>query len=310
MTRRILITGAAGQIGQNLVDYFSRTQAVVIATDLIQPNFSTTAKNYALDVTDKLKLNKLVDEFAINEIYHLAAILSAKGESEPQKAWNINMTGLFNILDAAKIGHCKVFWPSSIAIFGDNSPKQHCPQHTVTEPTTVYGISKLAGEHWCAYYFKHAQVDVRSVRFPGLISWKGAPGGGTTDYAVEIFHEAIAHHHYTSFLSKDTELPMMYMDDAIRAIDEIMCAQTKNISIRSSYNIAGTSFSPNQLAAAIRHFIPDFTIDYKPDFREEIAESWPSSIEDTYAQKDWHWHAEYDLNRICEEMIKALSIKA
>jgi nucleoside-diphosphate-sugar epimerase len=243
----------------------------------------------------------------VTQIYLLAAILSATGEKNPNLAWHLNMQGLLNVLDIAREEKLtKVYWPSSIAVFGPTSPKKDCPQQTIIEPTTVYGISKYAGEFWCNYYnFKYG-VDIRSLRYPGLISYKSAPGGGTTDYAVEIYHEALADGHYDSFLSEDTYLPMMYMPDAIRATIELMEAPKENIGIRTSYNLAGMSFSPAEIAAEIKKHIPGFTIAYNPDYRQAIANSWPQSIDDSVAKQQWGWKEEYDLARMTEDMLANL----
>jgi nucleoside-diphosphate-sugar epimerase len=244
----------------------------------------------------------------ITQIYLLAAILSATGEKNPNLAWNLNMTALLNVLDIAREEKLhKVYWPSSIAVFGPTSPKEFCPQQTIIEPTTVYGISKYAGEFWCNYYYQRYGVDVRSLRYPGLISYKSAPGGGTTDYAVEIYHEALHQKKYTSFLSADTYLPMMYMPDAIRATMELMEAPVDSISVRTSYNISAMSFSPADIGASIKKHIPDFSMQYSPDYRQKIAESWPRSIDDTVARRDWGWKEEYNLERMTEDMLKNLS---
>jgi nucleoside-diphosphate-sugar epimerase len=237
----------------------------------------------------------------------LAAILSATGEKNPNLAWSLNMTSLLNVLEIAKDENVhKVYWPSSIAVFGPTSPKINCPQQTVIEPTTVYGISKFAGEFWCNYFNQRFQIDVRSLRYPGLISYKSEPGGGTTDYAVEIFQDAIEENHYTSFLKEDTYLPMMYMPDAIRATIELMEAPIEKISIRTSYNISGVSFSPKEIAAEIKKHLPDFTISYEPDYRQAIAQSWPQSIDDSVARNDWGWKPKYDLESLVKEMIDNL----
>jgi nucleoside-diphosphate-sugar epimerase len=243
----------------------------------------------------------------ITQIYLLAAILSATGEKNPNLAWNLNMTGLLNVLDIAREEKIyKVYWPSSIAVFGPTSPKVNCPQQTIIEPTTVYGISKYAGEFWCHYYHQRFGVDVRSLRYPGLISYKSAPGGGTTDYAVEIFHEAREQGNYTCFLREDTYLPMMYMPDAIRATIELMEAPASKISIRTSYNVSGMSFSPLEIGNAIRKHLPDFSMNYQPDYRQQIADSWPQSIDDSVAKADWEWQPEFDLQRMTKDMLENL----
>jgi nucleoside-diphosphate-sugar epimerase len=241
----------------------------------------------------------------ITQIYLLAAVLSATGEKNPSLAWNLNMQSLLNVLDIAREEKLKrVYWPSSIAVFGPSSPKQNCPQQTIIEPTTVYGISKHAGESWCYYYNKRFGVDVRSLRYPGLISFKSAPGGGTTDYAVEIFHDALTDKHYDCFLNENTSLPMMYMPDAIRATIELMESPAEKISVRTSYNLCALSFSPKEIAAEIKKHIPDFTISYKPDYRQEIANSWPQSIDDSVARNDWGWKPEYDLAKLTKDMLE------
>ena len=243
----------------------------------------------------------------ITQVYLLAAILSATGEKNPNLAWNLNMQGLLNVLDIAREEKLrKVYWPSSIAVFGPTSPKQNCPQQTIIEPTTVYGISKYAGEFWCNYFFQRFGVDVRSLRYPGLISYKSAPGGGTTDYAIEIFNEALESKKYTSFLNPDTYLPMMYMPDAIRATIELMEAPADKISVRTSYNISAMNFSPEEIATEIKKYIPDFTIAYEPDYRQKIADSWPQSIDDSIARADWGWKPEYDLSKMTRDMVENL----
>ncbi|NDE79199.1 MAG: NAD-dependent epimerase/dehydratase family protein, partial [Chitinophagaceae bacterium] len=243
----------------------------------------------------------------ITQIYLLAAILSATGEKNPSLAWNLNMQGLLNVLDIAREEKLhKVFWPSSIAVFGPSSPRQNCPQQTIIEPTTVYGISKYAGEFWCHYYWQRYGVDVRSVRYPGLISYKSEPGGGTTDYAVDIYHQALQKNQYTCFLKEDTYLPMMYMPDAIRATIELMESPQKSVGIRTSYNLSAMSFSPQEVAASIRTHLPDFSISYSPDYRQQIADSWPQSIDDSVARSDWGWKEEFDLTSMTADMLKNL----
>jgi nucleoside-diphosphate-sugar epimerase len=260
-----------------------------------------------MDAMDHDKIENICVHYQVEEVYLMAAMLSATGEKFPDKAWKLNMNSLFNVLDLAKEGKIdKVFWPSSIAVFGPTTPKNDTPQHTIMEPTTVYGISKQTGERWCEYYHNKYGVDVRSLRYPGLISWKTLPGGGTTDYAIDIFHQALEHNSYTSFLSEGTELPMMYMEDAIRATLEIMNAPAEQIKERSSYNLSGMSFTPEQLAAQIQKHLPDFTIDYEPDSRQQIADSWPSSIDDQTASKDWNWKSSYDLEKMVVEMLQHL----
>ena len=260
-----------------------------------------------MEVMNKEMLHVQVIRQNITQIYLLAAILSATGEKNPGLAWNLNMQGLLNVLDIAREEKLqKVYWPSSIAVFGPTSPRQNCPQQTVIEPVTVYGISKFAGEFWCNYFYQRFGVDVRSLRYPGLISYKSAPGGGTTDYAVEIFHEALDEKKYECFLEKGTYLPMMYMPDAIRATIELMEAPASKIKIRTSYNISGMSFSPEEIAAEITKHIPDFTISYKPDYRQAIANSWPQSIDDSVARSDWGWKEEYNLPAMTMDMLDNL----
>jgi len=261
-----------------------------------------------LDVLNKDALFAIVKKHGIKQIYLLAALLSATGEQNPMFAWKLNMEGLFNVLDLAKEKHItKVYWPSSIAVFGPTTPRINTPQFTVMEPSTVYGISKQAGERWCEWYFRKFNVDVRSLRYPGLIGWKSAPGGGTTDYAVHIFHEAIKNKNYECFLSANTALPMMHMEDAIRATIEIMHSPAENIKIRGSYNLAGISFTPDQISSEIRKHIPDFRISYKPDFRQEIADSWPQSILEDEAKNQWNWSMKYNLSSLVENMLLNLA---
>ncbi|MEN0003429.1 MAG: NAD-dependent epimerase/dehydratase family protein [Bacteroidota bacterium] len=305
---KILITGANGQIGAVLTETLRQMhgQFHVLATDIRKPKADIEPFEL-LDVLDKEQLFQTIQTHKITTIYHLAAILSAKGELNPQRAWTINMSGLFNILEAAKHFQLKVFFPSSIAVFGAHVSKDQTPQFSPLIPTTVYGISKVAGEHWCQYYHLKHQVDVRSVRYPGIIGYQSMPGGGTTDYAVEIYHKAVNKEPFQCFLQADTRLPMMYMDDAIRATVEIMHAPAKQLLVRTSYNISGTDFTPAEQVASIRQFIPNFEVTYKPDFRQHIADSWPSSTDDTNARTDWNWRPEYSLQRITQEMIERLS---
>jgi nucleoside-diphosphate-sugar epimerase len=309
---KILVIGASGQIGVELTLALRNIygNVNVIASDLREENelLKGTGPYVSLDVMNKEMLHVQVIRQNITQIYLLAAILSATGEKNPGLAWHLNMQGLLNVLEIAREEKLKkVYWPSSIAVFGPTSPKQNCPQHTIIEPSTVYGISKYAGEFWCNYYFNRFGVDVRSLRYPGLISYKSAPGGGTTDYAVEIYHEALEEKKYTCFLREDTYLPMMYMPDAIRATIELMEAPADKISIRTSYNLSAISFSPKEIAEAIREHIPEFTISYKPDYRQQIADSWPQSIDDTAARRDWGWNHEYDLKKMTKDMLKNLS---
>jgi nucleoside-diphosphate-sugar epimerase len=309
---KILVIGASGQIGVELTLALRKIygNANVIASDLREENelLKGTGPYVSLDVMNNEMLHVQVIRQGITQIYLLAAILSATGEKNPGLAWHLNMQSLLNVLNIAKEEKLhKVYWPSSIAVFGPTSPKQNCPQQTIIEPTTVYGISKYAGEFWCNYYFLKYGVDVRSLRYPGLISYKSAPGGGTTDYAVEIFHEAIKEKKYVCCLEENTELPMMYMPDAIRATIELMEAPASAISVRTSYNIAGMSFSPKEIAAGIAKYIPGFSISYQPDYRQDIADSWPGSIDDSVAAKDWGWEEQYDLTAMTKDMLNNLS---
>lgn len=312
---KILVIGASGQIGVELTLALRKLygSANVIASDLREENplLHGTGPYVSLDVMNKEMLHVQVIRQGVTQIYLLAAILSATGEKNPGLAWHLNMQSLLNVLDIAREEKLtKVYWPSSIAVFGPTSPKVNCPQQTIIEPTTVYGISKYAGEFWCNYYFNKFGIDVRSLRYPGLISYKSAPGGGTTDYAVEIFHEALEEKQYTCFLKKDTYLPMMYMPDAIRATIELMEAPKEKISTRTSYNLSAISFSPEEIAEEIRQHIPDFTISYEPDYRQEIANSWPQSIDDSVARSDWGWKPEYDLKRMVKDMLDNLKDNA
>ncbi|WP_026752117.1 NAD-dependent epimerase/dehydratase family protein [Sediminibacterium sp. C3] len=308
---KILVIGACGQIGVELTLALRKQYGNnnVIASDLREENplLKGTGPYVSMDVMNKEMLHVQVIRQNITQIYLLAAILSATGEKNPNLAWHLNMQGLLNVLDIAREEKLhKVYWPSSIAVFGPTSPKQLCPQQTIIEPTTVYGISKYAGEFWCNYYHQRYGVDVRSIRYPGLISYKSAPGGGTTDYAVEIYLEAIEKQKYTCFLSDDTYLPMMYMPDAIRATMELMDAPSDKISVRTSYNVAGMSFSPKEIAGSIKELIPDFEMGYKPDSRQAIADSWPQSIDDSVANKDWGWKPQYDLSLMTKDMLENL----
>ncbi len=307
----ILVIGASGQIGVELTQFLRKIYGAsnVIASDLREENelLHGTGPYVSLDVMNREMLHVQVIRQNVTQIYLLAAILSATGEKSPNLAWHLNMQGLLNVLEIAKEEKLtKVYWPSSIAVFGPTSPKQNCPQHTIIEPTTVYGISKYAGEFWCNYYHLKYGVDIRSLRYPGLISYKSAPGGGTTDYAVEIFHEALEEKKYTCFLNEDTYLPMMYMPDAIRATIELMEAPVEKISVRTSYNLSGMSFSPKEIAAEIKKHLPEFKIAYKPDYRLAIAESWPQSIDDSIARRDWGWKEEYDLAAMTNDMLGSL----
>jgi nucleoside-diphosphate-sugar epimerase len=306
---KILVIGSSGQIGTELTDNLQKVYGKenVIASDIVKP------KNYnglfeELDVLDEKRLFEIVNKHSVSQVYLLAALLSATSEKNPRFAWQLNMNSLLSVLDLAKEKKIKkIFWPSSIAVFGPTTPKEQVPQFSVMEPSTVYGISKLAGERWCEYYFNKHQVDVRSLRYPGLISYTSPPGGGTTDYAVNIFHEAIKQKKYECFLSENSYLPMMYMPDAIRATLELMEAKPEKIKIRSSYNIAAISFSPKEIAIEIKKHIPDFLISYKPDFRQQIADSWPKSIDDSYARKDWNWTNGFNLKDMVRDMISNLN---
>ena len=308
---KILVIGASGQIGVELTLALRKIYggANVVASDLREENelLKGTGPYVSLDVMNKEMLHVQVIRQNITQVYLLAAILSATGEKNPGLAWSLNMQSLLNVLDIAKEENLhKVFWPSSIAVFGPTSPKQNCPQQTIIEPTTVYGISKYAGEFWCNYFFHRFGVDVRSIRYPGLISYKSAPGGGTTDYAVEIFHEALEEKKYTCFLKEDTYLPMMYMPDAIKATLDLMEADAGKISVRTSYNISAMSFAPREIGAEIARHIPDFVMTYEPDYRQAIAESWPQSIDDSIARRDWGWQHDYDLARMTSDMLENL----
>ncbi|MBW7951832.1 MAG: NAD-dependent epimerase/dehydratase family protein [Chitinophagaceae bacterium] len=310
---KILVIGASGQIGVELTLALRKQYGNnnVIASDLREQNplLEGAGPYVSLDVMNKEMLHVQVIRQNITQIYLLAAILSATGEKNPSLAWHLNMQGLLNVLEIAREENIKkVYWPSSIAVFGPTSPKQNCPQQTIIEPITVYGISKYAGEFWCNYYHQRFGVDVRSIRYPGLISYKSAPGGGTTDYAVEIYSEALDEKKYECFLNENTYLPMMYMPDAIRATIELMEAPASAITVRTSYNISGMSFSPKEIAASIQKHIPEFTISYKPDYRQQIAESWPQSIDDSTANNDWGWKPKYDLEKMTEDML--LNLKA
>lgn len=314
MQDKVLVIGSSGQIGSELVAELRSNygNSNVIASDIVASNqiIMDSGPFEILDVTDSERLYEIVKKHNVTHVYLLAAILSANAEKKPNLSWDLNMKSLFNILDLAKNKFIKkVFWPSSIAVFGPNTEKIKTQQHTITEPNTVYGISKLAGERWCEYYFNKYNVDVVSLRYPGLIGWKSNPGGGTTDYAVHIFHEAIKNKKYISFLTKDTTLPMMYMADAIKATLKIMESDSDKIKIRSSYNISGCSFNPEELANEIKSYIPDFKISYNSDYRQEIADSWPNSLEDYLAKEHWGWQAEYDMPKLVEEMIKNLNAK-
>ncbi len=310
----ILVTGAAGQIGTELTaalrDRYSPDQ--VIASDIKKgaSGLQNAGPYEELDVRYYSALKAIIKKHRVGYVYHLAALLSATGEQQPQLAWDINMNGLLNILELAREAQLQqIFWPSSIAVFGPHTPKQQTPQHTVMDPDTVYGISKLAGERWCYYYHHKYDIDVRSVRYPGLISYNTEPGGGTTDYAVDIFYNAIEDNQYDCFLGPDTKLPMMYMPDAIKATLDLMHTPSNKLTIWSSYNINSLSFAPRTLARAIQKEQPDFTISYSPDYREDIAQSWPASIDDTVARNDWNWEPDYHLQDMTKDMLHQIKKK-
>ncbi|OSZ78112.1 NAD-dependent epimerase [Chitinophagaceae bacterium IBVUCB1] len=308
---KVLIMGAGGQIGVELTMALRALygEANVIASDIREahPLLAGKGPYVLLNAMDANATLELVKKEGITQIYLLAALLSATGEKDPKRAWDINMQSLLQVLDiAVQEKLTKVYWPSSIAVFGTTTPKQDTPQKTIVEPRTVYGISKYAGELWCQYYYQRWGLDVRSIRYPGLISWKSEPGGGTTDYAVEIYHEALKHSKYTSFLSADTYLPMMYMDDAIRGTIELMEAPAEKIKSRVAYNLSAMSFSPKEIAASIQQHIPSFEISYAPDFRQQIADGWPQSIDDSAARADWGWQHHFDLDKMTADMLHHL----
>lgn len=312
MSEKILIVGAAGQIGSELTEKLRSLYGKnnVIASDINTDN-STLVESGPFQIIDAKNLEQLkncITKNSIDTVYLMAAMLSATAEKKPMPAWELNMESLFNVLNLGKDGLIKkIFWPSSIAVFGPSTPKNKTPQQTVMEPNTVYGISKLTGERWCEYYFNKYGVDVRSLRYPGIISYKTLPGGGTTDYAIDIFHKAITEGKFECFLNEESTLPMMYMDDAIEATIQLMQAESKAITLRSSYNLAAISFNPKELADSIKKYIPDFEISYKPDFRQDIADSWPNSIDDAFARKDWNWQHQYNLELVTKEMINGLN---
>lgn len=309
--RKILIIGASGQIGSELTLKLREIYGIenVIASDLKEGDeeLMSSGPFEIADATNQEKISQLVEQHEITDVYLMAAMLSATAERIPMKAWDLNMDSLFIVLNLAKEKKIqKVFWPSSIAVFGPTTPKENTPQRTIMEPSTVYGISKQTGERWCEYYYNKYGVDVRSIRYPGIISYKTLPGGGTTDYAIEIFHEALKNGSYTSFLTEDTGLPMMYMDDAIKATVDLMEAPSEKVKVRSSYNLAAMTFTPKELAREIKKQIPEFEISYEPDFRQEIANSWPSSIDDKQARNDWGWNHSYDLTALTKVMLEGL----
>jgi nucleoside-diphosphate-sugar epimerase len=307
--KKVLVIGAGGQIGTELVLELRKRfgNANVIAADVKESssNVLSDGPYVQMDVLNKEFVTSYIKKEKPTDVYLLAALLSATAEKNPDFAWRLNMEGLFTILDLAKEGFIKkIFWPSSIAVFGPTTPKDNTPQYTVMEPTTVYGISKLAGERWCEYYFNKFDVDVRSIRYPGLISYTSLPGGGTTDYAVDIFYHAKKSGSYTSFLNEESALPMMYMEDAIRATIELMEAPKEDVKIRSSYNLAGISFTPSELANEIQKNMPEFSISYAPDFRQAIADSWPKSIDDSSAKNDWGWKEAFNLEKMVKTMLE------
>lgn len=309
---KILIIGACGQIGTELTKKLREEYGTnnVIASDVrkTDPEFVSSGPFEVVNALDFNQIEHTIEKHGVTDVYLMAALLSATAEKNPAFAWDLNMNSLFHVLNLAKAGKIeKIFWPSSIAVFGPTTPKQNTPQYTVMEPSTVYGISKQSGERWCEYYHNIYGVDVRSIRYPGLISWSTPPGGGTTDYAVDIYHKALENGSYTCFLSEDTRLPMMYMDDAIRATIEIMKAPAENIKIRSSYNLSAMDFTPKEITAAIRQQLPEFTISYEPDFRQKIADSWPQSIDDSSARADWGWNHDFNLQSMTADMLAHLS---
>jgi nucleoside-diphosphate-sugar epimerase len=312
MITKILIIGACGQIGTELTHSLRKIYGTenVIASDIRKLN-NDVVNSGPFEVINALDFNQiehLVEVHKIDEIYLMAALLSATAEKNPAFAWDLNMNSLFHVLNLAKAKKIKkIFWPSSIAVFGPTTPKENTPQYTIMEPSTVYGISKQAGERWCEYYHNIFGVDVRSIRYPGLISYSSPPGGGTTDYAVDIFHKALSDKKYECFISSETKMPMMYMDDAIAATIQIMQAPKENVKIRSSYNLAAMSFTPTEIAKEIKKHIPEFTITYEPDFRQKIADSWPASIDDQQAREDWGWKHNYDLEKTTVDMLENLS---
>ncbi|MFN5629656.1 MAG: NAD-dependent epimerase/dehydratase family protein [Bacteroidota bacterium] len=305
----VLVIGSSGQLGAELVaglrQIYGRENVIASdIKDMDKEQIKEFAPYETLNVLNAKRLFEIVRKYDVKQIYLLAALLSATAEKSPMFAWDLNMNGLFNVLDLAKEKHIdKVYWPSSIAVFGPTTPRINTPQFTIMEPNTVYGISKQTGERWCEYYFNKYGVDVRSLRYPGLIGWKTAPGGGTTDYAVHIYHEAIKNNSYECFLSENTTLPMMFMDDAIKATLDLMHSNPDNIKVRSSYNLAGMSFSPKEIASEIKNYFPEFQITYNPDSRQAIADSWPQSIDDSVARKEWGWKPSFDLKKMSEEMI-------
>ncbi len=307
----ILIIGAFGQIGTELTEALQGIYGSnhVIASDirLTSPELAEKVQFEQLNVLDTKRLGELIDKHHVTQIYHLAAVLSASGEQDPMFAWQLNMEGTINVLEAAREKKIsKVYFPSSIAVFGKDTPRNNTPQHTVMNPATIYGISKLAGERWCEYYYHKHGLDVRSLRYPGVISYKTLPGGGTTDYAVDIYYQAVMHKNFECFLNENTYLPMMYMPDAIKATLDLMHADADKVKVRNSYNLSAMSFSPKEVTKAIQAHFPDFKVQYKPDFRQKIADSWPTSIDDSVAREDWGWKPDYDLITMTNDMIENL----
>ncbi len=309
---RVLVIGAFGQLGSELTLALRKLYGNenVIASDLKEPVGELANGPFEiLNALDRTRLFEIAEKYNITQVYHLAAILSAKGESDPKFAWQLNMDSLIHVLDLAKEKKLdKVYWPSSIAVFGPSTPRKNTPQNTVMDPNTIYGISKLAGERWCEYYHLKYGVDVRSLRYPGLIGYKAKPGGGTTDYAVDIYYKALEEGKYNCFLSENTYLPMMYMDDAVKATIDLMEAPSENIKVRSSYNVSAISFSPKEIANEIKKHIPHFTITYNPDFRQSIADSWPDSIDDSRAREDWGWSPDFDLEKMTTYILQGLQV--
>ena len=308
---RILIIGSEGQLGSELSSFLTKKVDPnnIILSDIKEKSASNLTYRQ-LDAMNYNDIKSIVKEYKISEVYHLAAILSAKGEDDPMKTWDLNMNSLFNILELAKNKLInKVFWPSSISVFGDTSPKNNTDQFCVMEPSTVYGISKLSGERWCEYYNERYKTDIRSIRFPGIISSNTLPGGGTTDYAVDIFYSFVKNENYTCFLKRDSMLPMIYIDDAIKSIFNLMNEDRKKLTIKSSYNISGFSMSPQMISEKLQKISNSFKVSFDPDFRQKIADSWPNSINDNYAKKDWNWEAKYDIHKTSEAMIKKLKRK-
>ena len=313
MEQKILVIGSEGQLGTELVEALQAKygKSNVVCSDIRNENVQDQTRIFErVDVLNQEKLDEIIKEYKITQIYHLAAMLSAKGEQYPKFAWKLNIEGLLNVLDASVANKIqRIYWPSSIAVFGNKTPKNFTPQDTVVNPNTVYGLSKFAGELWCQYYYEKHQLDIRSLRYPGIISYRTPPGGGTTDYAVEIFFEALEKGEYTCFLSENQALPMMYIDVAVRATIEIMEADTSLIKERTSYNLAGVTFTPAELAEEIKKHVPDFRINYNIDHREQIAESWSNSIDDSAARNDWGWKHKFDLTSMTKTMIAGLSQK-